>query len=379
MQSMTISFDVCIRGSGMVGSTLALMLARQRLRVALVGAPSPIDDMRAFALNTRSQELLSDLRCWPDNSFATPVHSMRIWGDQGGAVNFEAPYGQVLNHIVDVGALEKLLHDAVNFQHSIERFSTPVEATLTVICEGHQSTTRQELGIDFQSMPYAQHALATRVRCERHHLQQALQWFQHHQGDLSILALLPLGGPQGQEAAVVWSLPSAQAHSWSTATDEDLSLALSQASQYSLGALHVSTGRHIWPLQTAQATQWCGRFANGNSWVLAGDAAHTVHPLAGMGLNLGIADVAALSHILALREGKDYWRNVGDMYFLRRYERERKAGLMPISLACDGLQRVFSHPHALAQSLRNWGMNQFDHLSHLKQWTVHQAMKPTFS
>jgi len=68
---------------------------------------------------------------------------------------------------------------------------------------------------------------------------------------------------------------------------------------------------------------------------------------------------------------------VGDKYLLRRYERERKSGLLPTWLACDGLQRLFSHPHTIAQSMRNWGMSQFDQLSHLKQWTMHQAMHPS--
>ena len=146
-----------------------------------------------------------------------------------------------------------------------------------------------------------------------------------------------------------------------------------------MGQLQVSAAKGVWALQTSQAQQWCGSFDNGRRWVLAGDAAHTVHPLAGMGLNLGLADAAALNRILGMREGKDYWRDVDDIFFLRRYERERKAGLLPTWLACDGLQRLFSHPNTIAQYLRNWGMNSFNQLSHLKQWTVHQAMNPSTS
>ena len=375
---MTTTYDVCIRGSGIVGSTLALLLARQRLRVALVGMPSNAQDMRAFSLNKISQDLLTDLRCWPSPEFATRIQSMRIWGDQGGAVSFDAAYGQSLNHIVDVQALEKLLQQAVDYQPSIERHSSNVQASLTVVCEGKNSSTREELGVDFQSMPYPQHALATRVHCEHAHNQQALQWFTQQPDGLGILALLPLGGPHGKEAAVVWSLPTSRAQTLYAASDEELSLALTQASQSTLGNLKVSAAKSIWPLQTAQARQWSGAFANSNSWVLAGDAAHTVHPLAGMGLNLGLADVAALAQILSLREGAQYWRGVGDKFFLRRYERERKAGLLPTWLACDGLQRLFSHPSSVAQSLRNWGLSSFDQLSFLKQWTVQQAMKPSF-
>ena len=377
MASMTTTYDVCIRGNGIVGSTLALLLARQRLRIALVGAPTQAIDMRAFALNSSSQDLLTDLRCWPNAEFATPVNSMEIWGDQSGKLSFDAPFGEYLTHIVDVQALEALLHEAVGFQHSIERMENNVSAPLTIVCEGKNSLTRKELGIDFQALPYPQHALATRVRCALPHNQRALQWFSQDAAGLSVLALLPLGGSHSNEAAVVWSMPSERALTQHAATDEALSLALTNASQSTLGQLQVTSTKGIWPLQTAHANQWSGTFENGNSWVLAGDAAHTVHPLAGMGLNLGLADAAALAKVLSLREGKEYWRGVGDKFLMRRYERERKAGLLPTLLACDGLQRLFSHPHTVAQSMRNWGMSQFDQLSHFKQWTMQQAMHPT--
>ena len=107
----------------------------------------------------------------------------------------------------------------------------------------------------------------------------------------------------------------------------------------------------------------------------AGDAAHSIHPLAGLGLNLGIADAVQLAHVLEARLGTDYWRSVGDRYFMRRYERARKAGILPAWAACDGLQRLFDHPNAGVQALRNWGMNSFDTLAPLKQWTMRQAMR----
>ncbi|NDF05520.1 MAG: ubiquinone biosynthesis protein UbiH, partial [Betaproteobacteria bacterium] len=260
MTTMTTTYDVCIRGNGIVGSTLALLLARQRLRIALVGTPTQAIDMRAFALNSSSQELLTGLRCWPGAESATPVTGMEIWGDQTGKLSFDAPFGEYLNHIVDVQALEGLLHEAVGFQHSIERVENNVSAPLTIVCEGKNSLTRKELGIDFQALPYSQHALATRVRCASPHNQRALQWFSQDAAGLSVLALLPLGGAHSNEAAVVWSMPSERAHSQYEATDEALSLALTNASQYALGNLQVISAKGIWSLQAAQATQWSGSF-----------------------------------------------------------------------------------------------------------------------
>jgi 2-polyprenyl-6-methoxyphenol hydroxylase-like FAD-dependent oxidoreductase len=92
-------------------------------------------------------------------------------------------------------------------------------------------------------------------------------------------------------------------------------------------------------------------------------------------LNLGISDAVELAHVLEARQSTDYWRSVGDRYFLRRYERARKAGILPAWAACDGLQRLFDHPNTSVQALRNWGMNSFDALAPLKQWTMQQAMR----
>lgn len=358
----------------MVGSTLALLLARQRLRIALVGKPAPVGDVRAFALNAHSQTLLTELRCWPDQTQATAVQGMQVWGDAGGNVQFQAPSFNGLTHIVDVPALEHALAEAIHYQKEIHRIDTAPEATLTVICEGRDSPSRQAMGIAYDTLPYAQHALATRVRGELPHRQQAFQWFTQSPAGLEILALLPMGGMSGQEAAVVWSLPTEKALTLSKTSEAALSEALSQASQQVLGPLRVSSPVQCWPLQSALAQTWHGQFEEGQAWVLAGDAAHTIHPLAGLGLNLGLADVDALAQVLKARETHAYWRRLDDTHLLRQYERARKAGIQATWLACDGLQRLFNHPHPAVQQLRNWGLNRFNGLSSLKQWTIQQAM-----
>ena len=109
------------------------------------------------------------------------------------------------------------------------------------------------------------------------------------------------------------------------------------------------------------------------SWVLAGDAAHTVHPLSGQGLNLGLGDVQALARLLHARSS---WRSVADLRVLRQYERERKAALLPMRLTTDLLAQLFAHPQPALQALRNWGMQGFDHSGPLKSWAANQAMHP---
>ena len=209
MPLMAPTFDICIRGTGIVGRTLALLLARERLKVALVPAPGPHSaaaaDVRAYALNAASRSLLESLRSWPDAEHATAVKHMQVQGDQDGCVHFDAaPQGvEALAWIVDVPALEERLAQAVRFQPLVEVVDSPVAAPLTVVCEGRASTTRAEFGVHFDATPYAQHAIATRVRCEHPHGQVARQWLSPQ----GILAFLPLEGAQGNSVAVVWSVP----------------------------------------------------------------------------------------------------------------------------------------------------------------------------
>ncbi|MFO1278786.1 MAG: FAD-dependent monooxygenase [Burkholderiaceae bacterium] len=368
---MANTFDVCIRGAGIVGRALALLLARERLRVALVApagmapvSPSGHGDVRAYALNSASRALLESLRCWPDERTATPVLRMVVQGDDGGSVRFDAfeQGSPALTWIVDVPALERQLADAVRFQPLIDVLDAPVEAALTVVCEGKASRTRSEFGVEFNARPYPQHAVATRLETEKPHGQTAWQWFTSS----DILAFLPLDGPAGNSVAVVWSVPHERAPELLAAPAEDFCLMLESASRHTLGRLSLIGERASWPLQIARADRWVGR-----GWALAGDAAHTVHPLSGQGLNLGLADVAELARVLQERED---WRSPGDLKLLRRYERARKSDVLATGLATDGLQQLFALPGAPAQALRNWGMSGFDRLGPLKDWVTRRAM-----
>ena len=373
---MTQPFDICIRGDGIVGRSLALLLARERLRVGLVSqtppAPqsdsAPASDVRAYALNAKSRTLLESLRCWPDARHATEVLQMRVLGDDGGEVNFSATELQVpgLTWIVDVPALEAQLAEAVRFQPQIELLAAPQPATLTVICEGKASRTRAEFGIEFDVKRYPHTAIAARLTCETPHAQTARQWFTQDE----ILAFLPLDGPQGNSVAVVWSVQHARAQMLMDADPVEFCQQLTEASEGCLGKLTLISERGAWPLQSAQADRWSGIHSD-KAWVLAGDAAHNVHPLAGQGLNLGLSDVAALASVLHERE---YWRSVGDAKLLRRYERARKAEVATMGATMDGLQQLFSQSGAPWAAMRNWGMNGFERSGLIKQWVARQAM-----
>lgn len=360
--------DVCIRGSGVVGRTLALLLARDRLRVALVrqgGPAGETSDVRAYALNAASRELLERVRAWPDEDHAAPVLAMEVHGDEGGQVRFDASAAgaPALAWIVDVQALQQRLAEALRYQPMVEWVDAPVEAPLTVICEGKHSATRAEHGVQFDVRPYPQRAIAARVACEQPHGQVARQWFAGGE----ILAFLPLGRSQpGNSVAVVWSVNEQRAPELLALDQASFETRLEAAGHHALGKMTLASERAAWPLQLALADRWCG-----SGWVLAGDAAHTVHPLAGQGLNLGLADAGELAQVLHRRE---YWRSVGDLRLLRRFERARKADVLAMGATTDGLQQLFARTATPWASVRNWGMTGFDRSGWLKQWVARQAM-----
>jgi 2-polyprenyl-6-methoxyphenol hydroxylase-like FAD-dependent oxidoreductase len=366
---MSKNFDVCIRGDGVVGRSLALLLAKERLKVALVTQPvaAPISDVRAYALNSTSRQLLESLRVWPDATFATPVQNMLVWGDDGGKLEFNALAAgeDALTWIVDVPQLESQLLQACSFQSLIEAVSEPATAALSVICEGQKSNSRNALPTPWTRTAYAQKAVAARLESDVPHSGCARQWFSGASAGSEVVALLPMGGALGNSMALVWSVSDERAAFLQTLPPAEFCAALSAACQHKAGTLRLTSERAAWPLALSNAERWVGP-----GWALAGDAAHTVHPLAGQGLNLGLADAQCLSRVLANRE---YWRGLGDEKLLRRYERARKADVAAVGAVTDGLYKLFAQSGPAWQAARNWGMNGLAGSMPIKNWLTKRA------
>ncbi|MBC7446225.1 MAG: FAD-dependent monooxygenase, partial [Polaromonas sp.] len=326
------------------------------------GAPLA-GDVRAYALNSASRTLLESLRVWPDAPFATPVTGMQVWGDDGGQLDFTADSiaQDALAWIVDVPALEQQLIQAVRYQPQIELVAGPAKAALSIVCEGKKSISRDEFGVQWSVKTYPQKAIAARLDAALPHQGVARQWFAG--GD--IVALLPLGGSEGSSVALVWSVSLARAEALESMPADAFCAALQAVCGPATGHLQLSGERASWPLALSNADRWVGA-----GWALAGDAAHTVHPLAGQGLNLGLADAACLAGVLA---GREYWRALGDEKLLRRYERARKADVAAMGAVTDGLHGLFAQADDRWQMLRNWGMKGFSRSSLLKRWVTRQA------
>jgi ubiquinone biosynthesis UbiH/UbiF/VisC/COQ6 family hydroxylase len=427
-----IPVDVAIHGRGIVAHTLALALLPLGLRVALVGAapqtpeapeasetPEPPRtrgaDLRTFFINPASSRLLQSVGVWdalPSGS-ATAVHDMHVTGDAapapqtlGAAVarlsgapntlHFSAWQQSLreLGWIVDAAALEAALLAAVAAQpvithHAVSALDVLGRAlggepapSLVAVAEGQglrSSPLREAMGITLTRTPYAQHAVAARLRCSTGHLHTAHQWFLAP----DVLALLPFDQSGEPGFGLVWSVSSEHAQALlamdAAAFDAALNSAVDAAAPArAVGQLSLASARAAWPLALARADHVTGEVHARLSprgvrqpWVLLGDAAHVVHPLAGQGLNLGLGDVQALVEALA---HKDAWRSVGDPRVLAHYARQRAAPVAAMQAATDGLQQLFANPTPWARDLRNLGLGLVDQASPLKRWLVSQAL-----
>lgn len=387
---------VLISGGGPVGLTLAALLdaGRGDCRVVVVEPHDPPrwnpDEMglRVYALSRSSQRVLERAGAWPSIAArrASPYERMRVWeGDAPrglGSIEFDcAEIGEPdLGHIVeDILIRDALLErlagsrrarivtgttiDTIDMRRDAAAVTLAsgetVHAQLVVAADGGRSPARTLLGLPTIGRGYGQHALVAHVATERPHERTAWQRFV----DGGPVALLPLVDGR---SSIVWSLPTARAAALAAAPDDDFLAALEDATGRVLGRPGPISARGRFPLRIQHAMRYGRRRG-----VLVGDAAHVVHPLAGQGMNLGLADAACLAHEIdaALEAGLD----IGDLGVLRRYERRRKADNVDMLLALDALHHLFRLPGPAAV-LRAVGLTAVDAAGPAKRWLARRAL-----
>lgn len=385
------SFDCVVVGAGVAGMACALGLSQQGLRVALVGprarahiasTAEPFDG-RIYAIAPATIELLLTLGVWNrvDAARATAVERMRVFGDRGDELTFDAYSAAVerLATILEESELVRVLDMACDFQPAIRRYEvgfesldagaavatvrlsdgTALTAGLVVGADGAQSAVRAAAGCSTRMTDYRQTAVVSNFSCPVPHLNTAWQWFT----DEGVVALLPL---PGDHVSLVWSAPAALAQELTTLDTVALARRVSVRSASTLGDLAPAGPAHSFPLRLIVVERLIrSRVA------LVGDAAHVVHPLAGQGLNLGLQDVAALLEVVRAREA---FRDIGDLVLLRRYERSRAGPVAAMRTATDGLSRLFSVDDPLARFVRNSGMAAVNRLAPLKSLLIRQAL-----
>jgi len=379
--------DAIIVGGGAIGAALALGLARDGFDVALVEARAAKPwragddvDLRVVALAADARALFEDLGVWSGIAGARigPYRRMRVWdalapGELAfdAAENGEAALGWIIENALIQHALWTALGAEPNVRllcpaevAGIENDDDGVTATLAdgtrlrarvlVAADGAESPLRKALGIDCDNRDYLQRAIVANVATTRPHEDTAWQRFLPG----GPLAFLPLADGR---SSIVWSLPNQEAARVLALDDAAFRTELGAAFDFRLGEIASSTPRAAFPLRLRLAK----RYVAGRS-VLAGDAAHVVHPLAGQGMNLGFRDVACLRRVL--REAGERGGDIGAAHVLRRYERERRSENAMAARGLDAIWHVFNSSNPAVSTARGFGLATVDKTRFAKQF-----------
>ena len=382
-------YDVAVIGGGVVGAATALGLAQAGFKTALLergpGAQA-LDlstyDPRVYALAPGSSAYLERLGVWSRvlAARASAYQHMQVWEHHAEQpLRFSAPEAGVamLGHIVEnevllavlwapAANLDRLPNTAVESVETSPRGASlmladgrVLKASLVVAAEGADSPTRQQAGLEVEEYRYPQQALVCHVQTERPHQATAWQRFTPE----GVLAFLPLADGR---SSIVWSTTKAAEL---RALDEASFLAeLEQASEGVLGRITSATPRLGFPLRLLLARDWVAE-----RLVLVGDAAHVIHPLAGQGVNLGLADAEAL--VQTLGAARSAGQDLGSVRVLGRYARARRADTLDMLALTDGLYRAFGPASAGWAEWRYAGMQAVNRFVPLKRALIQRALQ----
>jgi 2-polyprenylphenol 6-hydroxylase len=396
-------FDVVIIGAGIAGSALALALAGNGLDIAVVEA-RPLEmpdlpeersigdfDSRVSALTPRSQALLESMGSWSAISRyrCAAYQHMTVWDAEGtGHIQFDSAEvaAPALGYIVENRVIVHALLERVTAQKDVTVFDgvglascerdedsivhvvlddgEELHTELLVAADGAMSRVRDLMEFPTREWDYGHQGIVATVAFERSHEDTAWQRFL----PTGPLALLPLPSSESQHfCSIVWSAQEELAEELMGLEDEEFCSELERASESRLGKVLGVSRRGAFPLRQRHAIDYVQPAV-----ALVGDAAHTIHPLAGQGINLGLQDVAALAD--EILKGQEKGVSPGQLALLKRYQRRRKGENLLMMGAMDGFKRLFEEPALPVRWLRNVGLRGVNQMAPVKHQLMRHAM-----
>ena len=397
---MNNTFDIVIVGGGMAGCALACALANIDCQIAIVEnqAPQPFSiesffDARVVALSMASRQFLAQLGVWDTiaSQRIAAFDRMQVWDAEGTAhIHFDAADVQqpALGYIVENNLLVSALRQRLQQQKNVQWFcpdavvnlrdtstedcavltlnsDAEIQGKLIVAADGALSLVRQLADINTVEWDYGHSALVATVRTEKPHGGMARQRFMTE----GPLAFLPLQENDGGEhwCSVVWSMPPTSAEILLAQTEQDFAVQLARAFEYMLGDILEVRGRFVFPLRQRHAQAYQRRHV-----VLIGDAAHTIHPLAGQGVNLGFMDVRVLAE--EIHRAMEKKLSPADSNVLKRYQRRRRGANLTMTATMEVFKQLFAQRALPVRWLRNTGMSGINGMPVLKKHIMRHAM-----
>ena len=402
--SHLLEFDIAIIGGGMVGTSLASLLAasQPQLRIALIEAQpfAPADeihfqpsfDARSTALSYGTATILRELGLWEKlQQHITPIAQVHV-SDRGhflgGVIDAQENNLAAVGYVVENAWLGKVLLGHLFAQDNIQCFASStvsalipqqdcallnvktdtreflIKTSLAVIADGGDSPLRKSLGIGTQVRDYGQTAIITNVEFSEPHLGVAYERFTAD----GPVALLPLGeSSHAQQSALVWTLPAAQAEEVLALNDRDFLVQLQEQFGFRVGRLNRVAKRFAYPLQLVLAEEQVR-----SHLVLIGNAAHFLHPVAGQGFNLALRDCVCL--VETLRDALAANQSPGDLTVLRSYLHKQSFDQQITIEFSDKLVRLFSSDQLPLIALRHLGLLSLESIPLIKNQFVAQTM-----
>ena len=383
--------DITIVGGGLAGLGLAVALRNARLSVALIEGRAPVRhtsenewDSRLYALSPGNARFLDSIGVWqhvpPERRCS--VQAMDIFGDASSELHFSAYDSGVseLAWIVEASLLQSELWQSAQRQPNLNLLcparpvaleitteaalltlddGRTIRSKLVVAADGADSWTRVAAGIKVDFYPYDQLGVVANFACQEPHRGSAVQWFRED----GVMAWLPL---PGNRISMVWSTDVAHAQELLALPAEKLAEVVAEAGGFRLGELTLFGTPAGFPLRLMRAPKMVQpRLA------LIGDAAHTIHPLSGHGINLGFQDAATLANQLC---AKPEHIDCGNFRMLRAFERARAEDVLALQGLTDALHHLFGARQAPLKRLRNFGLNFTNQMPVIKDALVRYAL-----